>query len=204
MNEIILEDIYSNKKVIKVDSSIEDILFVNEGIVKLEIRGIFPKVEVFNISHNQIKSICGLDNIKSIDLLYCEYNNIVDIKDLFTKTKVISTVKELNFSHNNITTMCWLNKFENLKIADLSNNKIDKIEGLNGHNSIREIYLDNNILTVLENCSNVNTVFVENNNISNYELDFSTNKIERLNIEKNPISNSKINELRKNINTVYY
>jgi len=83
------------------------------------------KVSKANLDHKQIKRILDFPNIEILD---CSFNDLFGLKDTFEIGKAKKSLKNVNFSHCYLTNQDFLEKvlnFQNLSIADLSENSFD-------------------------------------------------------------------------------
>ena len=131
------------------------------------------KLEYLNISYTNIKdlSIIKTEKLKTIDISgNKELKNINTIKDLDTITYKDAglenlslftdfTTRELNLASNNITSYEEIINNENLRILDLTNNKVSEFQNVEN----TQIFIDgNNIKPILVIPSNIVTTQNQN------------------------------------------
>jgi len=85
----------------------------------------------------------------------------------------LTKCKKLSLSSNSIDKMISLNMLRNLEILSLSRNIIKKISGLEDiGGTLRQLWLSYNLIEKLDglnNCSVLQTLFIGNNRIKNWE-----------------------------------
>lgn len=138
----------------------------NENIIyndkKFPVR--FGKLNLSNQEISDLSHIEGLDQLKSIEVLELNGNNISEIKHL-----------------DNLT---------NLKVLDLSNNKISSIQGLNNLKKLRELNLNSNeieIISGLDDLGGLQRLFLENNRISEIKGIIALKSLRKLRLGNNMI-----------------
>ena len=100
-------------------------------------------LEYIDLSHNQLENLVHISILSNLKYLNVSHNQITNILPI--KNKVL---KQLNLSFNCINSLEHLNNnLYNLKMINLANNQLSKLDGLHKLLNINEIYLANNVIT---------------------------------------------------------
>ncbi|KAM6910558.1 toll-like receptor 21 [Xenentodon cancila] len=159
---------------------IKDLRLGGNGIENLTKLFTCPKIKrVLDLSHNNLKSITGLDilgNQTLITKFSAEHNHLTQISPCKTQQMVyFQKLEELSYRYNRILSVnsYAFNQTQNLKVLKLNINSISFLhrKALKGLTKLETLRLDNNLLTDLFNetfADNVNlkTLNLRNNRIS--------------------------------------
>lgn len=115
---------------------------------------------------------CVKNNYKILDLKHLDLEKIPKI--IFKIDKLIENLEELYIGNNLLVELSDLSMFKNLKVVDVSINKLVKISKL-PDNIIEFTCFDNKLENIdsIKNCKNIKTLYCSNNKINN--LDFLNN-----------------------------
>eukprot|EP00878_Enallax_costatus_P022925 GHUV01024363.1.p1 GENE.GHUV01024363.1~~GHUV01024363.1.p1 ORF type:complete len:325 (+),score=74.04 GHUV01024363.1:307-1281(+) len=150
----------------------------------------FAGLTVLELGSNRIRNIEGLESQASLVELWLGLNRISKIENLGHMTKLqrislqsnrletmsglgaCTLLVELYLSHNGIWTMdAQLTQLKNLKVLDVSNNRISKVENLHGLTQLEDLWLNDNQIAGLEGLDDaladqrggLTTIYLENN-----------------------------------------
>ncbi|XP_059843051.1 leucine-rich repeat and guanylate kinase domain-containing protein-like isoform X2 [Hypanus sabinus] len=126
----------------------------------------YPFLSKLNLSNNQIQAIEGLQNCKSLTYLNMAENRLLEISGLD-----YLPIKFLFLQGNQFINVKGLANMKRLHKLDLSNNKIETLIGLEDHDLLETINLENNQISDLD----------EIMHLRNLQL------LRKLNLLKNPI-----------------
>lgn len=140
---------------------------------------------------------CKKNNYKILDLKHLDLEKIPKI--IFKIDKLIENLEELYIGNNLLIELPDLSMFKNLKVLDVSINKLIKINKI-PNNIIEFTCFDNKIenIDIIKNCKNLKTLYCSNNKICN--LDFLNNtNINIIIANKNNITKmpENLNNLKK-------
>lgn len=167
----------SNNKITSVNnisilSGLEDLYIQGNKLVNINEIESLEKLSVLNISENQIENIDFIDSLNQLNYIELRYNNIQDVSSI----AFLNNIYYLNFSGNPIIE--GLDKLTNISYINLD-----------------DCNLDDSVLNILSNLSNLTEISLRNNNIIDasklkklelYYLDLSGNK--NLQLETVPLT----------------
>ncbi len=107
--------------------------------------------EDFEFDYDFIKYKGRIIGIFRNDKIYLNNHNIQEITDLDMNNDKLKEVKELDLSNNHISDLKGIEKFSNIRILKLNNNRLRKIEGIDSLKSLEKLFLRNNRIKEIKN-----------------------------------------------------
>jgi len=111
----------------------------------------------------------------------------------------LTQLTSLDLSNNELSSLSGLEYLSNLSSLSLSDNKLSSLEGLGQLSNLSSLSLRNNQLSSLEGLgqlSNLSSLYLDNNEFTHLpdEL-FNLAKLERLDVDDNPITSPPVEQL---------
>ncbi|MFN8713073.1 MAG: leucine-rich repeat domain-containing protein, partial [Bacteroidota bacterium] len=100
----------------------------------------FENISSIDISYNKFTDLRFLENLSSVNELYCECNLISDINAISNLTNIT----KLNIRENKITSINTIRNFKKLTYLDIGRNQITDISPLSELHQLEEIQADLN------------------------------------------------------------
>ena len=119
---------------------------LNTEIYKIKKKSGKLVLNLFNKGITNINEIIGLENIKDLQVLKLNGNQITEIRNL----DPLKNLEELYLNRNQISHIEGIENLQNLRILDLSKNKIKKAINLNNHPKLQIVDLNDNEISELE------------------------------------------------------
>ncbi|XP_072922892.1 leucine-rich repeat and guanylate kinase domain-containing protein [Hemitrygon akajei] len=151
---------------LKLPKHIKEVDFSYNQISDVKELSDYPFLSKLNLSNNKIQAIEGLQNCKSLTYLNMAENRLLEISGLD-----YLPIKFLFLQGNQFINVKGLANMKRLHKLDLSNNKIETLIGLEDHDLLETINLENNQISDLD----------EIMHLRNLQL------LRELNLLKNPI-----------------
>lgn len=175
-----------------------------ESIENLKINGTVKKMIIIDSDIKNVKKLenMNIENLSIINTRNVDIDEILIFKklvELTYKSNIIEFIpnfesledlKILNLSDNKIKDLTNIGMIKNLCSLDLSHNDIENIDILEKYDKIKYLYLNNNKIKniySLHNNSNMKFLNISNNNIENIDFIYNFESLEILNITNNPI-----------------
>ncbi|XP_062928269.1 leucine-rich repeat and guanylate kinase domain-containing protein [Mobula hypostoma] len=130
---------------LKLPKNIKEVDFSYNQISDVKELSDHPFLSKLNLSNNQIQAIEGLQNCKSLTYLNMAENRLLEISGLD-----YLPIKFLFLQGNQFINVKGLANMKRLHKLDLSNNKIETLIGLEDHDLLETINLENNQISDLD------------------------------------------------------
>ncbi|KAK3024914.1 hypothetical protein RJ639_043229 [Escallonia herrerae] len=138
----------------------QELVLRDNQIRKIPDVSIFKRLLVFDVSYNEISTLNGLSAVSNT------------LKELYvSKNEECIAVEELYLSHNGISKMEGLSTLVNLRVLDVSANKLTAVNGIENLNKLEDLWLNDNQISSLEGLSEavagsrekLTTIYLEHN-----------------------------------------
>ena len=196
-------------------TELEELNLSNNNIENVAVLTNLSKLKRLTIYGNKIKSIEPINELTKLEYLsisknYLDDRNYSKEKSITSMISNLTNLKELDLSHNFLLYTTSLGNLKNLRTLNLYDNAINDLNGLVGLNKIESLNLGANNDRATQSIANLSvlnslTTLKELNFSENYTSEivnniYNLNKLEKLYLQKNKLSDpniSKISSLTK-------
>lgn len=141
------------------------LLCENKGVSDLTGLEEFERLELINLSRNNISSLEAISNLENIKELSLSDNELTSLSNISKLTKLTS----LSISNNQLTSIEGMPSANGITHLDIHNNQITSLTGLPSAPSMTFLDISDNLVTDLngiESFSQLNTLYIHGNPLS--------------------------------------
>ncbi len=135
-----------------------------ENISTIRYKGYTFTLDGEKVQRDKIKSLAGLETLRSLAELDLEANEIEDVSTIKRLTKIQS----LNLAKNNIKDISPVANLTKLQYLKLDNNRISDVKALAKLENMRALYLENNKVTdiaAIGALKKINSLYLDGNQV---------------------------------------
>ncbi|MFX0135353.1 MAG: leucine-rich repeat domain-containing protein, partial [Candidatus Hodarchaeota archaeon] len=177
----------------------------NMGITDIrEIKGLenLKNLQRLSLQGNQITEIRGLENLTNLQELLLRGNQIKDIEGLVN----LINLQSLSLEENKITEIKGLKNLRNLQRLYLHRNQITEIKGLENLTNLQILHLHTNKITEikgLENLTNLHELYLQGNKLAELKGIENLKELSWINLKNNKITEIKGLENLTNLHRLF-
>ncbi|XP_063111302.1 leucine-rich repeat and IQ domain-containing protein 1 isoform X2 [Cavia porcellus] len=149
-------------------------------------------IQSLELSHNKITRIGGLESLKNLQQLIVDHNQLISTEGL----RDTPTVIYLDCSYNNLTDVKGIENCGLLQVLKLQGNYLSKPPSLGNHVLLRELHLDDNSISTMEEFSSYWLPLLQNLTLSQNSLTKIIPLFHFISLEKLDVSNNCLSDLK--------
>ena len=189
------------KITLKHFSKLNFLYLSGNDLTSLEFEEFFPLLKNVRVTHNQIETIKGIENLPELEKFYLTSNSL---KNLDFLTDSISTlpnkIKTLVVGENELENINGVGACTDLEFLNCSSNDLKKLKGIERCKKMTKLVCNNNELENLDelySLENIEILYCSENNIKSLEPIIHFDNSIKLEFDDNPIVEEFKDEMDK-------
>ncbi|KAM5547601.1 hypothetical protein ABKV19_001869 [Rosa sericea] len=138
--DVSFNEITSLQGLSKVSSTLKELYVSKNEVTKIEEIDHLHQLQILELGSNRLRVMQSLENMTKLEELWLGRNRI----------KECVALEELYLSHNGISKMEGLSTLVNLRVLDVSNNKLTSVNDIENLTMLEDLWLNDNQIESIE------------------------------------------------------